>query len=190
ALDTQVVGETIRLVWERLGLRLRIAGPDHLPASAPQRLFDPTGTTEEAQLAPMRSVLAALPKGASTTVVVMPRFVDQPSKLEAFRGLTVPAEGSANQPLSVGGAAFVESNPHPHPVAFINMAAGPRAPGDLSLSPAHELGHALGLEHQNSDQALMSDGMLSLRCLPGLSDAEWTQVAAAVAASEAASALP
>lgn len=177
AHDTQVVGETMRTVWKRLGQPLHVAGPDQLPSTAPSRLFDPSGTTEQAQLAPMRAVLAAIPSGAAIPVVVMPRFVDTPSKLAAFRGLTVPAAGAPNHDPSVS-TAFLEANPNPHPVVFVNLAAGPRAPGDLSLSPAHELGHALGLRHQTADAVLMSDGDLSLRCLPGLSLDEWSQLAA------------
>lgn len=180
AHDTQVVGETVRTVWKRLGQPLHVAGPDQLPSATPSRLFDPTGTTEQAQLAPMRAVLAAIPGGDAIPVVVMPRFVDTPSKLAAFRGLTVPAAGAPSHDPSVS-TAFVEANPNPHPVVFVNLAAGPRAPGDLSLSPAHELGHALGLHHQTADAVLMSDGDLSLRCLPGLSPDEWS----ALAASEA-----
>ena len=174
--DARVVGETIRTVWDRLGLRVQLTDPTALPDTTPDRLFDTTATTEDAQLAPLRAVLHAVPDGSSIAVVVMPRFVDGPSPLSAFRGLTVPVHGSAEAAASTSDA-FVESNPHPWPVVFVNLAAGPRAPGDLSLSPAHEVGHALGLNHRSRDTALMSAGDLSLRCLAGLSPQEWQTLA-------------
>ena len=170
--DAMVVGETIRTVWDRLGLPVQLPDPAALPDTTPDRLFDTNATTEDAQLAPLRAVLHAIPDGPSIAVVVMPRFVDGPSPLSAFRGLTVPVRGSAEAAASTS-AAFVESNPHPWPVVFVNLAAGPRAPGDLSLSPAHEVGHALGLNHRSRDAVLMSAGDLSLRCLAGLSPQEW-----------------
>ena len=177
--DTDMVGETIRAVWARLGLDVQLTAPEPLSTSTPDQLFDAAAQTEADQLAPLRSVLAAVPEGPSIAVIVMARFVDPSSPLSAFRGLTVPVRGS-DEAAASSSTAFVESNPHPRPVVFVNLAAGPRAPGDLSLSPAHEVGHALGLAHRPEDTALMSAGDLSLRCLPGLTAQEWKTLATAV----------
>ncbi len=171
AHDTQATGEAMRVVWERLGLTVHTTGPDTLDP-APDHLFAPSPQTEAEGLAPLQAVLASLPAGKDIAVVVMPRFVTAPSRLSALRGLTVPVRG---KPLdnSLQDTLLDEINPHSHPVVLLNLDAGPRAPGDLSLTPAHELGHALGLAHRPQRHALMSAGDLSLRCIPHLSAAEW-----------------
>ena len=69
----------------------------------------------------MRAVLAAIPSGDAIPVVVMPRFVDTP-KLAAFVGSPCPLR--VLQPRSVGQYRL-EANPNPHPVVFVNLAAGP-----------------------------------------------------------------
>mgnify|MGYP000017337007 CR=1 FL=1 len=171
-----VVFEATRRVWGRLGLTVERVGSTKVGVQP--LLFDAKAPTPAGQLAPMQAVLDALPDAAGAVpLVVMADFVAEGSALDALRGLTLPA-ADADIESGLPEAVLVTVRRPSVPVVFIDAGAGPRAPGDLSLAPAHELGHALGLSHRAEDDVLMSAGDLSLRCVPGLSVEEWQTVRA------------
>lgn len=165
------VGLAAMAVWTRLGVvtTFTLKGP----VEGDSLIVDtPSGPS----LKPTQAILDQLPfvpDRQTVHVVAMERFIPPQSIATttgvSLRGLTV----SPRMPVDPNGVlARLNIQEELTPTVFMNMAAGPRAPGDLSLTPAHEVGHALGLVHRSTAQALMSDGELSLRCLPGLSDAE------------------
>ena len=170
------VGAAAAAVWTRLGAVTTVAMKGTVKGDG---LIEDTPAGPSLQ--PTKEVLAQLPVEAHSHIVhlvAMARFMPAQSTTAStgvsLRGLTV----SDRMPPDPNGLlARLQLDGAVTPTAFINMSAGPRAPGDLSLAPAHEVGHALGLVHRSIDQALMSDGELSLRCLPGLSDAERSTVA-------------
>jgi len=161
-------------VWTRLGLFSTIQLHDEIAAD--RLIIDtPAGPS----LQPAKDILSALPASddGDVHIVVMDRFFAEDSSLARtgvkLRGLTV----SPHLPVDPTSplAELHLDKPVP-PTVFIDLSAGPRAPGDLELTSAHEVGHALGLPHRTGDEVLMSDGELSLRCLPGLSAEEREQL--------------
>jgi len=166
--------EAARQVWERLGLVVRLTAVTSLGEGTPGRLFDANGADDVARLAPLQALLPAVEVAAGTLpVVVLGKFEEGVTDLSSLRGLTVPAAHA-----TVGEGAVWDAVQRPaHPVVFLHAGAGPRAPGDLSLAPAHELGHALGLTHRREVDVLLSAGPLNLRCVPGLSREEWDTLA-------------
>ena len=169
------VGAAAAEVWTRLGAVTTIAMKGTVKGDG---LIEDTPVGPSLQ--PTKAILAQLPVEAHSHIVhlvAMARFMPAQSSTAStgvsLRGITV----SDRMPADPNGiVARLQLDGALTPTAFIDMSAGPRAPGDLSLTPAHEVGHALGLVHRSVGQALMSDGELSLRCLPGLSDAERSTV--------------
>ena len=166
--------EAARRVWVRLGLAVRLTAVTALGEGTPGRLFDANGADDVARLAPLQALLPAVQVAPGTLpVVVLARFEEGVTDLSSLRGLTVPA---AHAPVEKGTVWDAVQRPV-QPVVFLHAEAGPRAPGDLSLAPAHELGHALGLTHRREVDVLLSAGPLNLRCVPGLSREEWDTLA-------------
>ena len=193
AATVEAVGESAQQVWARLGLRLDVRPPRTLPAGAPDRLFTSSDTTSPS--APLRSLLAQLPDvPGEVPLVVLAHFLDGPSSGTTLRGLTLPRLTLPGQggttPQTELPVELADLPPRSMPVVFIDAGVGPRAPGDLSLAPAHELGHALGLAHRTETTALMSSGPLSLRCVPAVSAAEWETVRTERSAWDGAAAVP
>jgi len=167
------------LVWRRLGVQVTILQPSPVPG---HHLISDSPTDP---LAPMRSTVSALsphtPFDGLVHLVVMAHFAEPDSNAAqagiSLRGLTA-SPLLAEPPDGIRHRLAVQHDLTP--TVFIDESAGPRAPGDLSLTPAHELGHALGLPHRPGDAVLMSDGALSLQCLPGLSVGEQNSVKQAI----------
>jgi len=172
----QTAVNSARIVWERLGLTIDQPHTTLLGPDIPTRVFDAEAADDAQRLAPLQKILRAVkPAPETIPVVVLDGFVDTPSALSKLRGLTVPGKNQtldSNVPQTVWDALDRPA----FPVILLDAAAGPRAPGDLTLTPAHELGHALGLSHRSADEALMSSGDLSLRCIPGLTPGEWSVI--------------
>ena len=167
-------------VWARLGLEVVHRATDPLSTTAPTRLFNPAAGSAAGQVAPLGLLLEALPAiDEDVALVVISDFVEADTAVAALRGLTVPARGQAPD-VDLPTEVWAAIPRRRYPVVLLDAAAGPRAPGDLSLTPAHELGHALGLPHRREAEALMSSGTLSLRCLPGLSVGEAATLSARV----------
>lgn len=170
------------LVWERLGAQVEVL-PEAELSTSPVIQSEHADAPDEA-FRGVRDVLATLAQGP-IYVAVLPQLFSEPAQIDAsFRGLTF-----SRQLPDAWSRDLREGAPY-SPLVLLNDSAGPRAPGDLSLTPAHEVGHALGLVHRATPEGLMAEGPLAMRCLPGLSAREVATVQQNLALPSLASAPP
>jgi hypothetical protein len=157
--------EAAAVVWRDLGLTVRVRPPVSAPIAAP---FDAAGAGPAIAVVAENSV--PVEEGVVVFVAVGGIF-GGPAPV----GWGVHAAGWTVRPDTAPSgfpAAF-------SPTVFVDVVT-PRRPGDLPLTGAHEVGHALGLDHRaGGEGALMRPGRDGQTCRPGISAAEAAVVAAA-----------
>jgi hypothetical protein len=107
-----------------------------------------------------------------------------------LRGLTLGPGGLAPGVLDGVGAPEVAAEfgvlghpPLSAPIVFIDVGT-PRRPGDIWRTPAHEVGHGLGLSlRDGGEAALMRPGTAGQRCQPGLTAEEAAAVSGGLGTS-------
>ena len=191
ALDA---AEAAASFWERQGLTVTVAAPVEDPVAAP------LGGTE-AELALCLGALSPEAADAAALAACEARHLTAPLA-EALHRLARPRVEAevvlvavstlvaADSPLRrtglvLPGVTVVDAlgtedaavpalpvSPEHTPIVFVDVGT-PRRPGDVWTTPAHELGHALGLPHRDGgDAVLMRPGVDGQRCWPGISPGE------------------
>lgn len=168
--------EAAAALWRGLGLQVELLPP--VPAPLVSALVGLPGASPAEAAAPAWAAVRALAEADDNIVVVV-----------ALERLIAPGSAAAAWGAALDGLALsprlpsTALGPPPGmgaftPVVFVDVGR-PRRPGDLPLTAAHELGHALGLPHRGGgDRDLMRPGRMSQRCLPGLTADEAAQVRA------------
>ena len=164
-IDTLVAGS-----WQEVEAALRAEGLDPgLTETDPrarrvvaERVFEPLGSFLRRHAHPAR---------ARVDVVVLRRIVEPASvvrrSLPHLAGLTVAPRPSASEGTGAVDPAWLGiEEPFTTTVLLSFADAQARPAGSLELSLAHEIGHALGLEHHADPDNLMSTG--PHRCRPHL----------------------
>jgi len=147
--------------------------------------------------APMVAAARSLGDAAAPGTVLMlavPSLVSPTSPARHWgldlRGLTLGSGGLTPGGLDGAGGSEVAAGfgvlghpPISAPIVFIDVGT-PRRPGDIWRTPAHEVGHALGLSHRDGGEAaLMRPGTAGQRCQPGLTAAEAAAVSGGLGTS-------
>ena len=165
--------ESAAVVWRRYGLVVTVRMP--IATRWEALLGGEPGASAREISDPLREAareLSALASPGATMVVTLPNLVAPDSvvahQLSTLRGLTVPA-GVALPTLGLAAVGGAEPILPAGVAPVVFLADLPQHPRDLPLTPAHELGHALGLAHRDNASALMRPGVDGQRCLPGLS---------------------
>ena len=178
--------------WRRQGLHVDVSDPardvvTNVLAGSDAQITECAAQSEAERCqarvitAPMAAAVDRLARPrvpGEVVVVALGQLISEDSPLRSL-GLVMPGlsviDGMGSGSGTVPSLAVAADH---SPVLFIDVGT-PRRPGDVWTTPAHELGHALGLSHRDGGESvLMRPGVDGQRCWPGISADEGTQVAA------------
>ena len=164
--------------WRRQGLQVNVSDPvrdsvTNVLVGSDAQLTECAEQSEAERCqarvitAPMAAVVDRLarPKVPGEVVVVaLGQLISEDSPLRSL-GLVMPGlsvvDGMGSGSGTVPSLAVAADH---SPVVFIDVGT-PRRPGDVWTTPAHEVGHALGLSHRDGGEAvLMRSGVDGQRC--------------------------